>query len=490
MASSERDGSTAEGWSVSRRRVEAVVLALVVVTAGAGVALVTETATVSTELAANAPSLGPLDGPNGDRPPRPETVPAAVATLHEAGVTGEGVTVGVVDATGFDVDHPALRSHVGATRSFGAGGIERGASARHGTATALAALAVAPGADLVLANARSPAGAARAVRWAGRRDVDVLVVPVNELGAADTGRGTLASAVRAVADRGTLVVVPTGNHARSHWEGRLHPTRRGLQTFGSTTRLWLAPPVGSPRQPGGAVRLWLSWNGTAFPRDLTLELYRVGPDGSRRVATSERVRSGAVNTERLATLVRPGDLFVALRFENRTVRRFDPLPVGVELTATNHRFADPVSAGSIAAPATATAPAAVSVGAYDARRDGVAPYSGRGPTADGRRGVDLVAPTGVWPGEVAGTSAAAAYTAGVAALVAGAAPAEPPDRWAAAIRREAVDIGRDGPDPVAGHGRLAPVAAVAAASDRSNLTADAPADWNHPDEPTTQAHRS
>lgn len=63
-------------------------------------------------------------------------------------------------------------------------------------------------------------------------------------------------------------------------------------------------------------------------------------------------------------------------------------------------------------------------------------------------------------GDFEGTSAASAYTAGVAALVLDANPDLTPKQVAAIMRVTAADTGPDGVDPVAGYGRLVPASAV------------------------------
>ena len=457
---------------VTRRRLETVALVVVVVAAGTGVFLVDRGPAPRTALTSGS---SVVDGaPEQLRAP---TAPTRVRALHDRNVTGATATVGVVAVTRVNTAHPKLAPRVTDVRSFGPASQEPGG---HGTAAALTLASVAPDADLVVATADSPRDARRAIAWLAAQGVDVLLVPATELGAPGDGTGTLASAAARAADRGSLVVVPTGNLARNHWEGRLHPTRRGLHTFGDGPRLSLFPPVGAGTQAGGRVQARLRWNASAYPRDLDLELYRSGPAGVSRIATSERVRTGPVRIERLDAHARPGDLFLVVRFPNRTVRRFDPLPARIEITTRRHRLANATATGSIASPATA-APA-LAVGASAPDKPGVAPYSSRGPTADGRRGVDLVATPTVWSKSRDGTSAAADYAAGVAALASGE-ETDPPPRVAATLCHTATDLPPSGPDRRTGYGRLDVTAAVNATGvvdrrtdrTRSTRTPDEPA---------------
>jgi subtilisin family serine protease len=66
-------------------------------------------------------------------------------SVHERGLTGENVTVGIIDG-GFRVSDPELAGHVAAHRSFGASG-----DADHGTAVASVVADTAPDADLHVA---------------------------------------------------------------------------------------------------------------------------------------------------------------------------------------------------------------------------------------------------------------------------------------------------------------------------------------------------
>ncbi|MBB6647061.1 S8 family serine peptidase [Halobellus sp. MBLA0160] len=433
---------------MTRRHLEAVVLAAVVVTAGTGVYVVDRAPTPTATFVGGTAS--------GEQPTRP-SVPTRIRALHQRGITGANATVGIVVVTRINADHPELRPRIVERRSFrrDPAGQPRG---RHGTAAALTVAAIAPDAELLVATVDTPTDARRAIEWLTARGTDVLLVPATVLGAPGDGTGTVASAVERAADRGTVVVAPTGNLARNHWQGRLTPTRRGLHSFGGDVRMRLLPPVGAGTQAGGRVQARLRWNGSAYPRDLTLELYRSGASGVTRIATSERTRTGSVRVERLDARVRPGDLFVAVRLPNRTVRRFEPLPVRIEVTTRRHRLLNATPAGSVASPATA--PSALSVGAAAPDDAGLAPYSSRGPTPDGRRGVDVVAPPTVWAGPRDGTSAAAAYAAGAAALIISEADTSSPERVITLLCDTAVDVPPAGADAESGYGRLNATGAV------------------------------
>ncbi|WP_123538650.1 S8 family serine peptidase [Halosimplex salinum] len=426
-------------------------------------------AAVSASLGPALGSLGSLGGDGATAIDRGDlTLPDETSRLHDRGVTGSNVTVGVLDATGFDADNPALRDRVVAARSFGRGNhVANGGVNAHGTAAAVTVAATAPDADLLLANADSPDGAVRGLQWLVDRDADVVVVQFNRLGAPDDGTAPLSRAVTSAREAGTLVVAPTGNQARGHWSGPLDPGGDGSHEFPDGARNYLGPLSSSQSSTAGSARAWLTWNGTAATDlDLTLELYRSSPEGPELVARSERVepdapRPGRVEVERLDASVEPGAHFVIVRIEEGAGAA-SASDVRLDLDSPTHGFEQARPAGSVAAPATARG--VLAVGAYDVDSDGVTAHSGRGPTTDGRRGVDVVAPVGAWsewPGRgETGTSVAAAYAGGTAALALDAAPSLGPDGVERALESSAVDVGPAGADPVAGRGRIDADAAV------------------------------
>ncbi|MFC5367794.1 S8 family serine peptidase [Salinirubrum litoreum] len=381
----------------------------------------------------------------------------AVARLHGAGYTGENVTVGVLDVTGFDTGHPALAGRVAGTRAFADGEtIANGGRTDHGTAVASVVARTAPAADLYLASFDTDDGFQQGVAWLLGRDVDVVVAPVSFPGAPGDGTSAVARAVQRAARQGVIVVAPTGNVGQNHWEGRFDPVDAGTHLFERGTRNYLLPGERTDER----IRLWLSWDATSERRDFTLALYAVEGGERRLLARSQPYPADSAPNERLvATLEANTTYYVVLRGPP------DAAGARVAVTSPTHRLSIGTRADSLVAPASARP--VLAVGSYDREGGYVDPFSAAGPVADGRSGVDLVAPDGyaVAGRDAAfdGTSASAAYVAGVAALVVDAAPA----RSAAEVRRSlavtTTDTGPPGVDPTGGHGRVRPVAAVRAA---------------------------
>lgn len=364
-------------------------------------------------------------------------------SLHAAGVDGDDVTVGVVGVTGFDTDHPALADRVVDARAFGAGEtLANGGRDRHGTATAAVVARTAPGADLYLASFEGTEDFRRAVTWLVTSDVDVIVAPVSFYGTPGDGSATVSRLATWARRQGVVFVAPTGNLARGHWTGRYDEVRNGTLKFGETTRNYLAGR-------GSRTKIWLSWDRAHRNQTYSAALYRLDGNESRLVARSEPHPGDDLPNARINARLTGGTYYVEVRGPP------DATGARLRLTSPTHRFQRADPAGSVAAPAAARG--ALAVGAYDTAGH-VEPYSSRGPTLDGRLGVDVVAPARHevegYDEPLVGSSAATPYVGGLAALVLDAHPDLSPRRVEFRLERTAVDVGADGTDPVAGHGRV------------------------------------
>lgn len=378
-----------------------------------------------------------------------EEVGPNVSRLHAAGVTGENVTVGVVDVTGFDTSTSALDDRVVDARAFGDGSTVRNDGRDgHGTAAAETVARVAPDADLYVATFDSSDGYRRAVEWLVAEEVDVVVAPVSFYGKPGDGTSAVARVAANATREGVVFVAPAGNLARGHWSGEYRAADDGRVAFGESRRNYL-------RGDGGDVTVWLSWDGAHRRANFTAELYWTDGRESRLVARSRPYSVDGTPNERIVARVQSGTYYVAVRGPASAAG------ARVTLSSPSHGFQHVRPAGSVVAPASASE--VLAVGAYDTRSDRIEPFSSRGPTPDGRNGVDLVAPSR--PGvvdakEFAGSSAAAAYAGGVAALVLDVRPDLSPSEVERHLESTAADVGRDGVDPDTGHGRLRPVRGV------------------------------
>ncbi|AQL43058.1 hypothetical protein BV210_10185 [Halorientalis sp. IM1011] len=379
------------------------------------------------------------------------------ARAHAAGYTGAGVSVGIVDVTGFDADATGVADQVVATRAFGGGeSVTSGGEDEHGTAAARVVARAVPGANLSLATADSPSGYRAAVEWLLDRDVDVIVAPVGFYGKPGDGTAAVERLATRAARQGVVFVAPAGNTAESHWVGRYDEVRNGRLVFGDRTRNFL-------QNGGRRVSLWLSRT-EAGPEGVianyTLALYRLDESGSELVARSQPYRHDDAPNERIDVTVPEGTYFVTVEGPA------EPTGERLELVSQTHELQRARGGGSLVAPGTARG--VLTVGAFDRERGRVRPYSSRGPTADGRIGIDVVAPdTGVAdvPDGFTGSSAAVPYAGATAALVRAANPDLGPAAVEGVLERTATEV--DGSPFAAGDGRVDPWAAVQAARNAS-----------------------
>ena len=395
---------------------------------------------VSGYASADAPDVQVAGGSHARTDIQPS---GTIERLHAAGVTGDNVTVGILDVSGYDAGNPALAGQVADSRSFGPGeDVPTLGRTAHGTATASVAANVAPDAEFYLASFRSPDGYHDAFDWLLKKDVDVIVVPVSFYGQPRTSQSEIAETTRRATRRGTTVVAAAGNLADSYWRGEYRPDAQGRLQFDGDSRNYLV---------GNASRatVWLSWSGTT-DADFSLELYRDGRDDP--VATSENYTMDGAQNERLTASLDP-DASYYLRVRG-------PLIGGsstITLESPTHDLQHGYRHGSVTQPAVPDD--VIAVGAYDVGQGEVAPYSSAGPV-DRNPGVDVVGPTNLvapgYPSGFQGTSSSAAYVGGLAALVYDVDHDATPGHVESLLERTSRDVGRTGPDTVAGYGVVEP----------------------------------
>jgi hypothetical protein len=389
-------------------------------------------------------------------------VPIGVAAWQASGLTGAGTTVAIfdfgfegVDARQADGTLPAgitTRSHCPG------GGMGTGT---HGTSVAEIIHQVAPGARLTLTciDTASDVGWATydAVSW-DRADVINLSGGFRGSGRADASAtgSPLAQIDTWLAVRDTLFVTSAGNAAQSHWSGV--PTdvdHDGVLELDGHERVLVQATPGSR----GPTLVWDEW-----PVATTnLDVYVASPPGSGWSSWSDTVQgTGQWPVERPGFF--PAFASTTFEVEIRRVTPEAPLP-RVDLWFDRATSMVPgISAGSVELPA-----AMASTFAVGATCGGVVePYSSRGPTIDGRREPELVAPTRLATatdgpvavpceqGGFAGTSAAAPVAAGIAALLLEAHPHENAAGIAARLRAGAVEVATTppGPDDDSGAGEI------------------------------------
>ena len=165
-----------------------------------------------------------------------------VPPLHDAGLSGAGVRIAIVD-TGIDDTHPDVHGRIAALRDFSGAGPRDDVG--HGTHVAGIAAGsgtvyrgVAPRATLVIAKALSAAGGTEdavlaAMSWASRQDVQVMNL---SLGGPGSPTSPLAREVDALAAKGIIVCVAAGNAGPERGTISSPGDARGALTVGAADK--------------------------------------------------------------------------------------------------------------------------------------------------------------------------------------------------------------------------------------------------------------
>lgn len=348
-----------------------------------------------------APDDGVIDGESPARTPGVEV--GDLSSVHDRGVTGEGVKIGVIGSR-FTADHPAIDDRVNDYRQFADDGRLLADGGAHDTGVAEIVGRTAPNASLYLAGVGSratPETYEAAVDWLLANDVDVVVDSASYFPPDADGMDRM-NAVAANASDDVVFVTSAGNYAAHHWGGRVaaSDSAGGWVEFAPDTAYnFLGDGAVS-----GQVSLRLYWSGDA---DLDLYVYRnVAGADDPIVAKSAADQSGdGSHAEAIDVSLPEGHYYVAVR------RRSVGGPTELDLFAANNALAVTSSNGSMVAPATAED--VIAVGATDDAGQH-RHYSSIGPL------LDISAPDGAYTeaaGELYGSSASAPVVAGTVALM-------------------------------------------------------------------------
>lgn len=385
-------------------------------------------------------------------------------TLQKRGITGENVTVGVIDSD-FWISHPSIASRVSAYHQF-----DTSSNGKHGTAVASVVVDTAPAVNLHLASVgttTTPEEYASAVEWLERSGADVIVDAGSYYAQPGSGTGEIARIATTVSEE-TVFTTSVGNHARRYWAGN-HSSGEWVVFHNGTQ----ANPLNSGNPFSGDVRLtlrWDEWTKSNRSTEYDLYLFRVQPGDDAVVARTSGSDDRPI--EHLETSVQQGRYYVSIRKttgpdeENTststatatttatamtTTTNTNTIPNQTNLELFSNRDLQYRSLGGKAAPATA--PGVIAVGTSDA--GSIESFSARG--------ADIVAPDSAAVDGVTvegGTSFSTPYVAGTAALLLSLNPYLTAKEVRTLLVLTADDIGSRGIDPRSGFGLVNATRAV------------------------------
>lgn len=324
---------------------------------------------------------------------------AGFQALHDAGITGEDVRVGIVGSE-FMPQNRAIRRSVAATQRFSGDSPGLFSDTSHDTAVAEIVSRTAPDAELYLASvgeSGGPEAYASAVSWLRQQGVDVVIDAGSYFPASGDGMARLNAAAAAATANGTTFLTSAGNYGKRHWAGT---GTEGWVAFENNTRY---NTLGEG-EISGTVSLRLYWEGNV---SYDLYLYRAesGTDPLVAKSESDTSRNGS-QTEAIDATLPTGRYYAAVRggAEANGTR--------IELFSSTHELTVTSESGGMVAPATAKN--VIAVGAADGVTGEPRPYSSTG------KALDISAPDGAethTTGELYGSSAAAPLVAGTVALM-------------------------------------------------------------------------
>jgi Subtilase family len=384
------------------------------------------------------------------------------AAWQQVGFSGAGVKVGILDE-GFEGFAGLLGNELPATvqaRCYAQIGIATTtlgdcvtAGEYHGTAVAESIIDMAPQASLYVSNAQSRADIAATVRWMTAAGVRVINFSQGALleGMGD-GTSPYSNSFYALSDLaisgGALFVASAGNAAETTWVGPpVDADSNGWLEFGpgdDSNTLDLTA--------GDELFLGIRWPTATADYDVSIW------QGPIKLAESADVQAATRDPLEVIDFAAPTSGTYSVRISHHSGTSTAASVRLMILTSADTRLNYLTLADSLPAPADSRNPGLLTVGAVNYVTPGtVEPYSSQGPTLDGRTKPDLVAvdcaPTTV-VAVFCGTSEAAPFVSGAAALLVESDPNATPAQLAGFLRSHAAPIGSPVPNNASGFGLL------------------------------------
>jgi len=397
---------------------------------------------------------GSSDGVNTDNP-------LGIERIHQNGITGEGVGVGVID-TGFDTDNSAIASNVVDTESFRT----TPGSPNHGTSVAEIVTRTAPDSQLYLASISSATDTEEAIDYLTNQNVDIIILSGGFYIFEDNGEHPLTDEINSATENGVLYINSAGNEAQVHWEGDFRDTDEDdmHEWIGSESGDELNCLSDCNTAYSGDLTVYVRWDDTVSESSYQPSLYNQNKEQYIAIGDDDiRTTPSGTKYAKLTVEDIPSQE-IALSINHVDGPADDTIEVIVAPGPQEIQYNVPSS--SIIAPADV--PAALTVAAYERDRNRLAPYSSRGPTDDERRGVDVTAYTNIEitngfynSGIFGGTSAAAPYAGGVGALVEASQPSDQSSsELTNLLKSSSDDILDSGADAASGSGVINAITAV------------------------------
>jgi subtilisin family serine protease len=377
-------------------------------------------------------------------------------TYHNAGYTGSGVNVAVIDV-GFvglssAINNGELPGNVEKVNCTVYPCVSNSPSLEtdsyHGTAVAEIVCDMAPGANLYLIKVNDTLDLWDAKDYAISHGIKIInhslvAFNTNFYDGVCYNYNPVCTANHAY-DHGILWVNAAGNQATRHYE----------DTFNPDSNEYHDENIEIAANGNDTIEVYLTWD--AWPRtnqDYNLYLYN---SSSALVVCSENSQTGTQEPIEDISYSVPADGagIYDLRIQKISATSNHLL----EVYSLNHDLSPAIASSSLLSPADADG--AMAVGAIDNSDWTTGPQetsSSRGPTNDGRIKPDICGPDGILNytfGRFSGTSAASPHVAGAAALILDKYPGYSVLQLWECLTASAIDMGSSGKDNIYGHGRL------------------------------------
>ncbi len=372
-----------------------------------------------------------------------------ISALHARNITGRGVTIALLDSQFYCDPETAGKLNADIVTLYD--DESYGKDEVHGIACAELISSIAPGVKIYLVDVGiTEEGVARAVERLLELEERIDIVSCSSdfpFGGFD-GEDAVCQDVEKMTSNGTLWINAAGNEALCHWSGEFKdPDGNGYLNFSPEDE-----SINLTLERGKEVSIWLSWKDDWEAAALDYDLRLDHPGRGRSVSDNpQRGYMGQKPVETIRLVAPRGGTYQI------KIRSYDGAdhPGRLHLFTTSDLDEHQVPNTSIGI--LGCCRNVVTVGAINISTLEIQPYSSRGPTEDGRQKPDLMAPDNVTTSSYAtegfvGTSAAAPFVAGCAALVLELFKDDPDLDVRRVLLESATDLGPLGPDEICGWG--------------------------------------